>query len=167
MSTKGSKKAQVQAEETQPLQMTRKQYEAHQREFEEVEDALAKLSEERRYTDFHLDHEGVPDPAQVDIEHREGILKDRRRWLRNILNSAVINTAEKLQGIVGIGSKVLLRTDDDEFEVTLVSVSPDVLNGEVSLQSPIGKAINGQQEGANIEYAVEGNIFHGKILKVT
>ena len=158
MSTKGSN----------ALQMTQEQYEARKAEAERIEKELFKLSEERREADFHADHEGIPDSHMVDLERRESILNERKVAIQEILNNAVIIEKKENTNVVGIGSVVFVQVNGEPPKwLTLVSCSPDVFNGEVSLASPIGAAINGKKVDSLVTYqGGDGSTFTAKILKI-
>jgi transcription elongation factor GreA len=76
------------------------------------------------------------------------------RYLKNVIaNAKVVEPAQ--EGIVGIGAKVKLRTEDKEVEYKIVGGhESDISKGYISFLSPIGKALMRKKVGDVVEVSV-------------
>lgn len=77
----------------------------------------------------------------------------RIRYLKAMIETAIIIDVEHEDNTVGLFDKITLyyEEDDEENEITLVTtLRNDVLNGYVSKESPLGKAIMGKRAGDRI-----------------
>jgi transcription elongation factor GreA len=87
--------------------------------------------------------------ARQDQERNESRISEIEHILKNV---AVIKSP-KSNGKVVLGSTVKLKTDDGktkEFQV-VGTVEADPLNGKISDESPIGRALMGKKEGEAVE----------------
>jgi transcription elongation factor GreA len=87
--------------------------------------------------------------ARQDQERNENRISEIEHILKNV---AVIKDP-KSNGKVVLGSTVKLRTEDGktkEFQV-VGTVEADPLNGKISDESPIGRALMGKKEGEQVE----------------
>ena len=76
-------------------------------------------------------------------------LDARIHELEHTLDRAAVIQRDETDGVVGLGSKVTIRSDDGEEE-TWILVSPqeaNTLDGTISTQSPVGKALIGCRAG--------------------
>ena len=76
-------------------------------------------------------------------------LDARIHELEQTLDRAAVIQRDETDGVVGLGSKVTIRSDDGEEE-TWILVSPqeaNTLDGTISTQSPVGKALIGCRAG--------------------
>ncbi len=80
---------------------------------------------------------------------------------------AVIVESNHSADIVGFGSIVkVLFLDDSNSSMVFKVVSNSPRDGEVSVQSPIGKALYGHRVGDIIEYSVGDCCFQAKVIGV-
>ena len=87
--------------------------------------------------------------ARQDQERNENRISE----IEHILQNVQVITAPKSDGKVVLGSTVRLRTEDGktkEFQV-VGTVEADPLNGKISDESPIGRALMGKKEGEAVE----------------
>ena len=87
--------------------------------------------------------------ARQDQERSETRISE----IEHILKNVKVITAPKSDGKVTLGSKVKLKTEDgktQEFQV-VGTVEADPLNGKISDESPIGKALMGKKNGEEVE----------------
>ena len=87
--------------------------------------------------------------ARQDQERNETRITE----IDHILKNVQVITAPKSDGKVVLGSTVKLRTEDGktkEFQV-VGTVEADPLNGKISDESPIGRALMGKKEGEAVE----------------
>lgn len=98
---------------------------------------------------------------QTRLEQRIGELR------RVILNAKIVERKEG--GGTNLGSVITLLDleFDDQFDVTLVGAfEADPQNGRVSVSSPLGAALIGTLEGAEITVDSPGGLQKYRILKV-
>lgn len=87
--------------------------------------------------------------ARQDQERNENRIAE----IDHILKNVQVITAPKSDGKVVLGSSVKLKTEDGktkEFRV-VGTVEADPLNGKISDESPIGKALMGKKRGDEVE----------------
>lgn len=87
--------------------------------------------------------------ARQDQERNENRIAE----IEHILKNVHVITAPKSDSKVVLGSTVKLKTEDGktkEFQV-VGTVEADPLNGKISDESPIGKALMGKKEGDEVE----------------
>lgn len=87
--------------------------------------------------------------ARQDQERNENRISE----IEHILKNVNVIKDPKSNGKVVLGSTVKLRTEDGktkEFQV-VGTVEADPLNGKISDESPIGRALMGKKEGDQVE----------------
>jgi|KBSSwiStaDraftv2_1062776.scaffolds.fasta_scaffold563172_2 transcription elongation factor GreA len=87
--------------------------------------------------------------ARQDQERNETRISE----IDHILKNVQVISAPKSDGKVVLGSTVRLKTEDGktkEFQV-VGTVEADPLNGKISDESPIGRALMGKKEGEAVE----------------
>lgn len=87
--------------------------------------------------------------ARQDQERNETRISE----IEHILKNVQVIATPKSDGKVVLGSTVKLRTEDGktkEFQV-VGTVEADPLNGKISDESPIGRALMGKKEGEAVE----------------
>ena len=87
--------------------------------------------------------------ARQDQERNENRISE----IEHILKNVQVIVTPKSDGKVVLGSTVRLRTEDGktkEFQV-VGTVEADPLNGKISDESPIGRALMGKKEGEAVE----------------
>ena len=84
----------------------------------------------------------------------------RIRYLKGLLENAKVVSYSSTEDAVGMFDSVTLYYEDDEEERTITLVTPlrnDILNGRISKESPLGKAIMGHKVGDRVEVHVNDN----------
>jgi transcription elongation factor GreA len=102
--------------------------------------------------------------AMQDKERNENRITEIEHILKNV---QVIN-APKGDSKVVLGSTVKLKSEDGktkEFQV-VGTVEADPLNGKISDESPIGKALMGKAEGAAVEIKTPAETATYKIVDI-
>ena len=82
----------------------------------------------------------------------------RLRYLRRMIATARVVKADETEGVVGLFDKVeIYYEEDDETEVItlMTTLREDSLNGIISKESPLGKAVMGRKVGDRV--IVKGN----------
>lgn len=96
---------------------------------------------------------------ELRIEEIEAILKNAEVYLEE----------DVAKDAVGLGSTVTLLDIEYNEEVVykiVGSTEVDSLNGKISNESPVGKAIVGSKKGATVSVETPGGVIKYKILKV-
>lgn len=108
--------------------------------------------------------------AEFDAEKQnQAILESRILDIKNILMNCTIVDKEQDTSIINIGSEIVLFDFefDEEIEYKLVdTVQADPLNGLISYDSPIGKALMNKELNETIEVDLPYGKSTYKILKI-
>ena len=94
--------------------------------------------------------------------------ESRIRYLERMLKTAVIVEDESKEDEIGINNTVDLYFEDDEEVETyriVTSVRGSSLNGLVSIESPLGKALLGHKEGDRVFIKVNDDFGYYVIVK--
>ncbi len=84
----------------------------------------------------------------------------RIRYLKALLEGAIVIQDDSDEFTVGLFDRVTYFDEDEEEEVTITIVTPlrnDVLKGNISKDSPLGKALMGKKEGDRVSIHVNDN----------
>jgi transcription elongation factor GreA len=100
----------------------------------------------------------------------QGFLEGRIRDLESILKRVqIIKEGESATNVVSMGRTVIVRevgTDFDETYTIVGSLEADPLNGRISNESPIGKALMGRKVGAKVVANTPGGEITFKIMRI-
>jgi transcription elongation factor GreA len=103
--------------------------------------------------------------------HRQRMVQTQIRTIkRRISEISVIDLDRLPKDRVGYGSIVVLLDLDDDSEITYQLVVPedaDVQKNRISLSSPIGKALTGQNQGDEVRVQVPSGVKNFEILELT
>jgi transcription elongation factor GreA len=120
-----------------------------------LEEELADLRTRRR-PELHTRIQEATESGDISDNSEYEELKDewasleaRIHELEQTLDNAEVIQREAGDDVVGLGSRVTLRSDDGEEE-TWILVSPqeaNTLDGTISTQSPVGQALLGRRAG--------------------
>ena len=102
--------------------------------------------------------------AKRDTNKNEG----RIRYLERMIKNANIVSDESADDEVGINKVVELYFEEDEetekFKIT-TSVRGNSLGGNISIESPIGKAVMGHKVGDRVKVEVNENVSYYVVIK--
>lgn len=105
-----------------------------------------------------------------DAKNEQAFIEGRILTLEKMLRNAKIIDDENLANdIVSLGSKIVIKDLEfgDVLEYTLVgSVEADPDANKISNESPVGKAILGQQKGSVVEVNVPAGVLKYEILDI-
>ena len=120
-----------------------------------LEDELQELRTRRR-PDLHVRIQEATESGDIsdnseyeDLKDEWASLEARISELEQTLDRAQIIQRDENNELIGLGSKVTLRSEDGEEE-TWVLVSPEeanTLDGTISTQSPVGRSLVGRRAG--------------------
>ena len=147
--------------------LTRKDVEKMQKEVEERKlvvrkQALEDVKEARAQGDLSENFEYKA--AKQDKNRNES----RIRYLERMLKTANIVSDDSKEDEIGINNTVDLYFEDDEEVETyriVTSVRGSSLNGLVSIESPLGKALLGHKEGDRVFIKVNDDFGYYVIVK--
>ena len=94
--------------------------------------------------------------------------ESRIRYLERMLKTAVIVEDESKEDEIGLNNTVEVYSEDDEEVETyriVTSVRGSSLNGLVSIESPLGKALLGHKEGDRVFIKVNDDFGYYVIVK--
>jgi transcription elongation factor GreA len=104
-----------------------------------------------------------------DAKREQAFVEGRIREIENILKRAVvIDDNGRTDGVVRLGSTVrVVDSEGNEETFTIVgSAESSSLNGRVSNESPVGKALMGRRVGETAKIVAPNGTFELKILAV-
>ena len=95
----------------------------------------------------------------------------RLRYLRRMIATAKVIKADAPEGVAGLFDRVeIYYEDDDETEtITLMTtLREDAMNGIISKESPLGRAVMGRRVGDRVLVKVNDEVqYYVKILSIT
>nr|WP_290668828.1 transcription elongation factor GreA [Ardenticatena sp.] len=105
------------------------------------------------------------DEAKREQAFVEGRIQQLEELLRHV---QVIDEAAKAQGVVTLGSTVVVREEGGpEERFTVVgSAEADPANGRISNESPIGKALLGHKVGDRVEVQTPGGTIVFEVIAI-
>lgn len=102
--------------------------------------------------------------ARADQDRNENRIAE----VEHILQNVEIIKAGKTDGKVGLGSRVSLKGSGKTKEFQVVgTVEADPLNGKISDESPIGKALLGKKVGEDVEIKTPAESSTYKIVSIS
>ena len=103
-----------------------------------------------------------------DAKNEQARIEARIVQVEEKLRTAVI-VSETDNKTVGIGNKVTIvdaDSGDEEVYIIVGSTEADPLEGKVSHESPVGKALMGRSKGDKVEIPVPAGVLHFEIKKI-
>lgn len=104
-----------------------------------------------------------------DAKNDQAFVEGRILMLENILKNAVAIESPVLPDIVELGNKVLIQNQDGKIEqYTIVgSTESNPVEGKISNESPVGRALLGKKIGDSIEVNTPAGVFTLKIIEIS
>ena len=104
-----------------------------------------------------------------DAKNEQAFVEGRILMLENVVKNATVIEAPALVGVVEVGDKVLIQNQDAKIEqFTIVgSTEASPVEGKISNESPVGKALLGKKIGDEVEVATPAGIIKLLIMDVT
>lgn len=125
-------------------------------------EALEAVKEARAHGDLSENFEYYA--AKRDKNRNES----RIRYLERMIKNAEIISDESRDDEVGMNNTVELYFEEDDeterFKIT-TSVRGNSLGGNISIESPIGKAVMGHKVGDRVQVVVNENISYYVVIK--
>ena len=92
----------------------------------------------------------------------------RCRYLENLIKTAVVVSEKSAEGTVGLYDRVTLYVEEDDEEIVcqiVTTVRQDALNGLVSKESPVGKAVLGRRVGDRVTVQVNDSYSYDVVIR--
>ena len=104
-----------------------------------------------------------------DAKNDQAFVEGRILMLENIVKNATVIESPAQPGVVEMGDKVLIQNQDGKIEqFTIVgSAEASPVEGKISNESPVGKALLGKKIGDKVEVATPAGIIKLLIMDVT
>jgi transcription elongation factor GreA len=104
-----------------------------------------------------------------DAKNDQAFVEGRILMLENIVKNAVAIESPVLPDIVELGNKVLIQNQDGKIEqYTIVgSTESNPIEGKISNESPVGRALLGKKIGDSIEVNTPAGVFTLKIIEIS
>ena len=100
---------------------------------------------------------------------KQGFIEGRIKELEGILALADVIDPSKLSGAIKFGAKVTLVDEDTDKEKTWQIVGEyeaNIENGQLSIKSPIARALIGKEKGDSVEVRTPGGVRFYEILSI-
>jgi len=102
-----------------------------------------------------------------EAKEAQAFLEGRILELEDLIKNAVVVTKKKKSNLAQIGSVILISSGTKKEKVKLVgSEEANPLEGKISVDSPLGKALLNQPEGVVVEVDLPNGKRKYKILKI-
>jgi transcription elongation factor GreA len=104
-----------------------------------------------------------------DAKNEQAFVEGRILMLENVVKNATVIETPALVGVVEVGDKVLIQNQDAKIEqFTIVgSAEASPVEGKISNESPVGKALLGKKIGDEVEVATPAGVIKLLIMDVT
>ena len=102
-----------------------------------------------------------------ETKEAQGFLEGRILELEDLIKNAVIVSEETRNHFAQVGSTVLVKAGEATQEFKIVGVEEaDPIQGKISVDSPLGKALINQPKGVIVEINAPSGKMHYKIVKI-
>ena len=104
-----------------------------------------------------------------DAKNDQAFVEGRILMLENIVKNATVIESPALPGVVEIGDKVLIQNQDGKIEQFIIAGSAEAnpIEGKISNESPVGKALLGKKIGDEVEVTTPAGVLKFLIMDVS
>jgi len=104
-----------------------------------------------------------------DAKNEQAFVEGRILMLENILKNAEIIESTTTPGLVELGDKVLIQNQDGKIEQYIIvgSAEANPVDGKISNESPVGRALLGKKSGDKVEVNTPVGLIKLLILEVS
>jgi len=104
-----------------------------------------------------------------DAKNEQAFVEGRILMLENIVKNATVIESPAMPGTVEMGDKVLIQNQDGKIEqFTIVgSAEASPVDGKISNESPVGKALLGKKIGDEVEVKTPAGLLKLLIMDVS
>lgn len=120
---------------------------------------------------FNEAKEGSSSSDNADLEdawNEQATVEGRIQTLERLIrNAEIIHESHGESGVVQIGSRVTVNTQDGDETYTIVgSTETDPRSGRISNESPVGRALLGRKIGDEVEIKAPAGVLSMRITKI-
>jgi transcription elongation factor GreA len=104
-----------------------------------------------------------------DAKNEQAFIEGRISSLENIILNARIIEGPHLPGVVELGDTVLIQNQDGKIDrYTIVGTTEaNPVEGKISCESPVGKALLGKKKGAKVDVRTPAGIMKLQLIEVS
>ena len=104
----------------------------------------------------------------TEAKNEQSLVEGRIMTLEAMVRNAVlIEEGEREKGVVAVGARVAVRSDDGDESYEIVGAAEaDPLRGRISNESPLGRALLGHRAGEEVEWSSPIGTSRVKIVSV-
>jgi transcription elongation factor GreA len=104
-----------------------------------------------------------------DAKNDQAFVEGRILTLENIVKNATVIESPALPGVVEVGDKVLIQNQDGKIEQFAIvgSAEANPVEGKISNESPVGKALLGRKIGDEVEVGTPAGVLRLLIMDVS
>jgi transcription elongation factor GreA len=154
--------------EDKPVLLTKEGLQALEEELEQLvnvrrADVAERIRQARDFGDI------AENAEYTEAKNEQSLLEGRIQTLEAMVRNAVMIEEEKRErGVVAAGAEVKVSSEEGEETYSIVGAAEaDPLNGRISNESPLGRALLGHKAGDEVEWTSPIGTSRVKILAVT
>jgi len=104
-----------------------------------------------------------------DAKNEQAFIEGRIGSLENIILNARIIEAPHHPGVVELGDVVKVQNQDGKIDIYTIVGTPEAspVDGKISSESPVGKALLGRKKGAKVEVCTPAGLIKLHIIEVS
>jgi transcription elongation factor GreA len=105
----------------------------------------------------------------IEAKNEQSLVEGRIQTLEAMVRNAVLIEEEsREQGVVAVGAEVKVSSEEGDEKYSIVGAAEaDPLNGRISNESPLGRALLGHKAGDEVEWTSPIGTSRVKILSVS
>ena len=106
------------------------------------------------------------DAAKAEKQRIENRIEEIETLLKNV---EIVDDSDIVKDVIGVGTTVKIKDleYDEDFEYKIVGpTESDSLNGKISNESPVGKALLGHRSGDTVQVDTKAGLIKYKVLSV-
>jgi transcription elongation factor GreA len=153
--------------EEKPVLLTKRGLEQLEAELEQlISVRRAAVAERIRHA---RDFGDIAENAEyTEAKNEQSLVEGRIQTIEGMIRNAVVIEEEpRVKGVVAVGAKVKVRTDEGDEAYTIVGAAEaDPLHGRISNESPLGRALLGHRAGDELEWSSPSGTSKVVILTV-
>lgn len=104
----------------------------------------------------------------TEAKNEQGLVEGRIATLEAMIRNAVVIEEEPREaGVVAVGALVRVESEEGEETYTIVGAAEaDPLQGRISNESPLGRALLGHRAGDQVQWSSPNGVSHVTIVSV-